>query len=269
VTDNSLETTRRFWNASPCGGQTAFHERFEHRYALEPWILDLLRTIALGHKHIVEVGCGQGTDGIVFCSLLPVDGTYLGLDYSDASVNAATGSAREAKSTLTLAIEPGFRTANAEHLDLPDNSVRCVYSNGVLHHTPDPPQAFAEIWRVLAPGGEAFITLYRKPSLKLCIAKALRALQGAADTLTGRDRCFYRVIKGRTMPRFLGTMLLEGFGVPVMEWYSRADITRVFRRFTILRIEPVGCNIPRRGPRTRGWHRWGYLWLVHLRKPLP
>jgi ubiquinone/menaquinone biosynthesis C-methylase UbiE len=268
VSDNSLETTRRFWNASPCGGQDTFQERFEHRYTLEPWVLDLLHTIAPHQKHIVEVGCGQGTDGIVLCSLLPAGGSYLGLDYSDASVSAALDAAQEAKAMLTLRVEPRFRTANAEVIDLPDGSVQCVYSNGVLHHTPDPPRAFAEIWRVLAPGGEAFITLYRKPSLKLCVAKALRALQRAADRLTGADRCAYRLISGRTMPRFLGTMLLEAFGVPVMEWYSRADITGAFGRFTILGTQPVGCNIPRQKPRSRGWHRWGYLWLVHLRKPL-
>jgi TusA-related sulfurtransferase len=42
---------------------------------------------------------------------------------------------------------------NAEHLPLPDASVDVVTSNGVLNLVPDKRAAFAEIYRVLRPGG--------------------------------------------------------------------------------------------------------------------
>jgi ubiquinone/menaquinone biosynthesis C-methylase UbiE len=263
-----LEQTRRFWNASPCGGQDSFHQRFEHRYDVEPWVIDILRSIAATHHRVLEIGCGQGTDGIVLCSLLPRGGSYLGLDYSDDSVRSARASAEQAREMLTLNLEPAFRTANAEALDLPDASASCVYSNGVLHHTANPVRAFEEVWRVLQPGGDAYLTLYRKPSLRVGLAKALRAVQTAVDLASGGDRRFYRLIEHRSTPPLLGTMLLEGLGVPMMEWYSAADIRSVFGKWVILRLAPVGCNIPRRKPRSRGWTAGGYLWFVHLRKPL-
>jgi ubiquinone/menaquinone biosynthesis C-methylase UbiE len=40
---------------------------------------------------------------------------------------------------------------NAETLDFPDKQFDLVYSWGVLHHTPDAPQAISEVWHVLKP----------------------------------------------------------------------------------------------------------------------
>jgi ubiquinone/menaquinone biosynthesis C-methylase UbiE len=265
--NETLRETRRFWNASPCGAQETFQQRFEHRYSVEPWVMDVLQDIAGHHAQVVEIGCGQGTDGIVLCSLLPAGGSYLGVDYSDASIDAAHTAAAEAAPLVRLNIAPRFATGNAEALDFADNSLACIYSNGALHHTANPARAFAEVWRVLEPGGDAYLMLYRKPSIKVGAAKAARAIQAAADALTGRDRTIYQWIRRWPMPSLVGTMLLEGFGVPMLAWYSRADISNVFGRFRILRVTPVGCNMTRRAPASRGWHRWGYMWFLHLQKP--
>ena len=264
----TLEATRLFWNASPCGAQDTFQERYRHRLALEPWVLDVLNQIAARHKRVLEIGCGQGTDGIILCSLLPADGDYQGLDYSDASVASAQRAAQEAAASLTLRVTPSFRVGNAERLDIASDSVDCVYSNGVLHHTANPPKAFAEVHRVLKPGGEAYITLYRRPSIKVGTAKLIRSVQSGVDRVVGGDRSLYRLIGGRHMPRALGTMLLEGFGVPVLEWYSRSEIERHFRGLTILSLKPVGYNFPRQRPRNnKGWTSWGYMWFLHVQKP--
>jgi SAM-dependent methyltransferase len=263
----TLEATRLFWNASPCGAQETFQERYRHRLALEPWVLDVLNQIAAHHRQVLEIGCGQGTDGIILCSLLPPDGHYQGVDYSDASVASAQRAAQEATASLALHVTPSFRVGNAERLDLPSDSVECVYSNGVLHHTANPPQAFAEVRRVLRPGGEAFITLYRRPSVKVGAAKLMRSVQRGLDRVLRQDRSLYRLIGGRHMPKLLGTMLLEGFGVPVLEWYSRKDIERHFAGFTILSLQPVGYNFPFRQPASKGWTNWGYMWFLRVRKP--
>jgi len=47
---------------------------------------------------------------------------------------------------------------NAEEIPLPDTSVDVVTSNGVLNLMPDKPRAFAEIARVLRPGGRLQIS---------------------------------------------------------------------------------------------------------------
>lgn len=62
-------------------------------------------------------------------------------------------------------IRPGVETSDirqasgidlvidAQNMDLPDESVRCVYAINVFHHLPEPEKFFAELGRVLVPGG--------------------------------------------------------------------------------------------------------------------
>ena len=45
------------------------------------------------------------------------------------------------------------RVLDAQALDLPDNSVRCVYAINMFHHLPEPGKFFSELIRVLVPGG--------------------------------------------------------------------------------------------------------------------
>src|SRR5438128_12677372 len=54
---------------------------------------------------------------------------------------------------------------DAESLPFPDNSFDVVYSNGVIHHTPNTVRVVADIYRVLRPGGRAIIMIYAENSL--------------------------------------------------------------------------------------------------------
>jgi SAM-dependent methyltransferase len=53
----------------------------------------------------------------------------------------------------------GIRHENAEDLSFADDQLNLVISNDVLEHVNDPQKALAEIFRVLAPGGELFLTI--------------------------------------------------------------------------------------------------------------
>ncbi len=111
---DKLEETRLFWNNSPCDGHELPVDRKSFRYSKEPWIPKIIERIARSHAHVVEVGCGQGTDGLLFSSLLPEHGSYIGLDYSEESVLVAKHSLTEAPEKLT--VQPEFRKGNAEEL---------------------------------------------------------------------------------------------------------------------------------------------------------
>lgn len=262
-----MQTTRNFWNASPCGAQESFKNRMRHRYGIEPWVLDVLKQIAASRPdNVLEIGCGQGTDGYTLCQILPHSSQYFGIDYSDKSIAIALRSQTEVG---VLPVEPVFKVGDAEHLDLNENSVACVYSNGVLHHTSDPCRAFDEMFRVLKPGGEGFITLYRKPSLKVGSAQLFRKIQAGVDKIFGSDRLFYRMLYGRHFPNVFGTMFLECFGVPYMAWYTKPELLCHFHRFSILELKTVGYNLFRRKRRENGWgNRRGYMWFIHLKKPV-
>lgn len=264
VNTEQMTTTREFWNASPCGGLENLEEREKLRYDLEPYIPKLLERIAGRHSQVVEIGCGQGTDGLYLCRHLPADGSYTGLDYSQESVQRANAAVRENKSALR--VQPHFEVGNAEQLPLADGSVECIYSLGVIHHTADVPAAIAGVLRVLKPGGRAYILLYRKWSPKVTIAKALRAFQLGLDKLFGTDRCIYRIIHGNHAERWLGTMLLECFGVPYMKWYNRREMLELFAPFKVNDLTPYSFNLPWLNKNNAGPATFGYLWLAEVEK---
>jgi len=262
-----MDSTRTFWNNSPCGAHGSLSERIQNRYSLEPWVRLLISEIATRHNDIVEIGCGQGTDGYLFCSLFDKKGRYRGLDYSDASLEIAEASRKQADELFQLNVTPNFSPGDAENLPFEDNSVSCIYSNGVLHHTANPGKAYDEVFRVLKPGGEAYICLYKKPSLKVGIAKGLRQLQKSVDRLLGTDRFMYSFFRDKGSSPVFGTMMLECFGVPYMAWYSKPEIEGQFKKFKILSCVPVGENFPVPAQAKHIASKFGYMWLIHVRKP--
>jgi len=159
------KSVQSFWNAHPCGAKFAGHEPGtlpffraveEHRYALEPHIREMASFTDAAGKRVLEIGCGLGTDGAQFAK---AGADYVGMDLSEASVNLA-------KENLRLRNLPAcWLVSDAESLPFADDTFDLVYSNGVLHHTPDLPAAVAEIHRILRPRGRAIVMMYHKASL--------------------------------------------------------------------------------------------------------
>jgi len=89
----------------------------------------------------------------------------------------------EASQHFDLNVTPVFSEGDALNLGFGNMEFDFVYSMGVIHHTPNPQRAIDEIFRVLKPGGQAKIFLYRRPSLKVGIAKFLRLLQEMGDKI--------------------------------------------------------------------------------------
>lgn len=261
---NTLDATRHFWNTNPCGGLESWSARQANRYRVEPWLRPLLAHIAASHSQVVEVGCGQGTDGITLCSLLPEVGNYLGLDYSEASLASARQAVAEAQASNGLRVLPRFQHANAEQLPLADNSVECIYSVGVLHHTPDEAKAASEVVRVLRPGGRAYILLYNCFSPKVALAKLLRGMQHGVDFLSHQERIVYRSLLNRHGEQWFGTMWLECFGVPVLNCHGPAGIRRLFPGLIVHALHGLGNNIHGLG---KGRTPWGVFWFLEAEKP--
>ncbi len=239
-----LEATRQFWDAYPCDGQTGLESRRQLRYRKEDWLPARLGRIAERHRFIVEIGCGQGTDALTLCSSMASGGRYLGLDYSEASLESARAAAEETASSLKVI--PEFRQGNAEALDLETDSVECIYSMGVLHHTPDTEKSIAEILRVLKPGGRAYICLYSTWAPKVFLAHGLRYFQRGIDAATGREHSLLGLARRYSFEKYIGTALLECFGVPVLRSYTRPQMVQLFADFEIRELAACGRNLPSR-----------------------
>ncbi len=98
----------------------------------------------------LEIGAGTG----FFTLNLMQAGVIVDAEVSDISagmVAAAKGNAERLGYTI------GGRVGDAEKLPYDDDSFDLVIGHAVIHHLPDVAQAFAEIRRVLRPGGRVVI----------------------------------------------------------------------------------------------------------------
>jgi SAM-dependent methyltransferase len=156
---------REFWDTASCGEiyaegpsvEQRFAQHGEARYRLEPYIRDFARFEEGSGQDVLEIGVGMGADHLEWARSGPR--RLAGVDLSPRAV--AWASQRLATYGFVSELEEG----DAEHLPFPDDSFSIVYSWGVLHHSPDTPQAFREAHRVLRPGGTLRAMIYHRPSI--------------------------------------------------------------------------------------------------------
>jgi ubiquinone/menaquinone biosynthesis C-methylase UbiE/uncharacterized protein YbaR (Trm112 family) len=111
----------------------------------------------LKDKEVLEIGSGAGAHSALFCKAgAKMTALDLTLDRVVSTRN---------KLSLIDEVQSSYVVqGDAEHLPFEDNYFDIVYSNGVLHHTPDTLRTIQEVYRVLKPGGRAIIMLYAKHS---------------------------------------------------------------------------------------------------------
>jgi ubiquinone/menaquinone biosynthesis C-methylase UbiE len=97
---------------------------------------------------VLDVGSGSGTDTLIASVRAGDGGRVYGLD-----LTAAMRDKLQANAASMGAANVHVVDGNAEQIPLPDASVDVVTSNGVLNLVPDKAAGFAEIARVLKPGG--------------------------------------------------------------------------------------------------------------------
>jgi SAM-dependent methyltransferase len=97
---------------------------------------------------VLDIGCGAGMDLLLAARRAGPGGRAIGVDMTEAMRDRALHSAASAGLSNVE-----VHQADATALPLPDASVDVVISNGVLNLVPEKEKAFAEIRRVLRPGG--------------------------------------------------------------------------------------------------------------------
>lgn len=102
---------------------------------------------------VLDIGAGAGTDTLIASFLTGGRGKVYGLDMTQAMLAKLRSNIAAMGATNVEPLE-----GNAEEIPLADGSVDVVTSNGVLNLVPDKPRAFAEIVRVLKPGGRVQIS---------------------------------------------------------------------------------------------------------------
>lgn len=97
---------------------------------------------------VLDIGAGAGTDALIAAHLTGATGRVYGLDMTPAMQAKLAANLRVAAVTNVVPI-----TGVADQIPLADASVDVITSNGVLNLVPDKRAVFAEMARVLRPGG--------------------------------------------------------------------------------------------------------------------
>jgi SAM-dependent methyltransferase len=102
---------------------------------------------------VLDLGSGGGIDVLLSAKRVGPTGFAYGLDMTAEMLELARRNAAEAGVTNVEFLE-----GHMEAIPLPDASIDVVISNCVVNLSPDKPAVFAEMFRVLRPGGRIGIS---------------------------------------------------------------------------------------------------------------
>lgn len=171
-----ISDVKNFWDARPCnirhspspiGTRQYFDEVEARKYFVEPHIPAFADFHRWAGKHVLEIGCGIGTDTMNFARA----GAYVtAVDLSDKSLALARGRAK----IYGLEQRITFVQADAEDLasSVKQEPYDLVYSFGVLHHTPNPQRAIDGVPAYMSSDSEFRLMMYAKNSWKSAMIDA-------------------------------------------------------------------------------------------------
>ncbi|HKR01172.1 MAG TPA: class I SAM-dependent methyltransferase [Pyrinomonadaceae bacterium] len=221
---------REQWSQDPCGARYGakyefatrefFDEVERHRYQeYAPWMPAVMGFDQFKGKRLLEVGCGMGTDLLQFAR---GGALCTGVDLTPRSVEVSS------LHFGLYGLRADFVLADGERLPFADGSFDVVYSNGVLHHTPDTVRAVRELQRVLSPGGIAKVMLYHRDSLYYWTEIVLHRGVLRGHFLRGHS-------PEEIMSRYVEYS--EHEARPLVKVYSRRQARKLFEPFGEVKVE--------------------------------
>jgi len=150
---------------------------------------------------VLDLGCGGGRHAF---ALLRKGADVIALDYSMTeveSVNAMFAAMREAGEVPADARAVAVR-GDAYRLPFPDNAFDVIVAAEVLEHLHDDARVFAELRRVLRPGGRIAVTVPRWFPEKVCwaLSDAYHEVEGGHIRIYQRGQVLNRLRAERLKP---------------------------------------------------------------------
>jgi len=241
-----------FWSNNPCarnllknneGSKEFFKEHDELIDKLTPYHESIYEYKKAEGKCILEVGCGMGSHAARFAQYAK---KFYAIDLTPKGTKLTK---------LRFQIFKLFGEiiqADAENLPFKDNYFDFVYSNGVIHHTPNTSKAIEEIYRVLKPGGKIIVMIYHKNSifywfdlmfktqikysiLKLIPTKLVKKI--FKDNISALElKDVLNMARWRNLPDII-LRFCDGHFNPHTKVYSKEEVKKMFFQFKELFIE--------------------------------
>jgi len=127
---------------------------------------------------VLDLGSGGGFDVFLVAKQVGPKGRAIGVDMTPEMLSKARKNAAVFRKRTRLD-NVEFRLGEIEHLPVADASVDVVISNCVINLSPDKPQVWREIARVLKPGGRVAVSdLALLKPLPRKVLKSIEALVG-------------------------------------------------------------------------------------------
>jgi ubiquinone/menaquinone biosynthesis C-methylase UbiE len=158
--DSQYLLTQQYKDASNLTARIRLHELFStNPYRIHRWMFD---QFTLPEQcTLLELGCGPAKLWQENLERVPAGWRATLTDFSPGMVAAA-------RQSLAGQDQFQFDIVDAQSIPYPNESFDAVMAHYMLYHVPDRPKAFAEIARVLKPGGRFFaVTLGEKHILEI------------------------------------------------------------------------------------------------------
>ena len=200
--DNALTVDKRRLRESFDKAAPAYDAAAVLQHEVCRRMLSRLEFVKLNPASILDAGCGTGNVVPAFSQQFPGAALYA-LDIAAGMVRLASARTSWWKRALGRGVLPVC--GDIEQLPLRAAAVDLVWSNLALQWVNDPPHAFGELRRVLAPGGLLMFSTFGPDTLR-----ELRAAYAGTDRYTHVNRFIDM--------HDIGDMLVHaGFADPVMD----------------------------------------------------
>lgn len=135
-------------------------ERDDFLQVSRQWLNDRYGDVAAlfngNSKSLLDAGCGASLSALeLFPEAVLKNNSYIGVDISNA-VDVARDRFAERD------IQASFMQADLCSLPLPAESIDCIFSEGVLHHTDSTENAIKSLAKLIRPGGHFLFYVYNK-----------------------------------------------------------------------------------------------------------
>src|SRR4051794_973233 len=206
--------TGQYGTSGNYNARVALHARFRtNPVGLNGFVFDRLLGLPVDAR-VLELGCGPGWLWRANAARVPAGWRVTLTDFS-------TGMVRETSTHPLGAATFRFAVADAQAIPFADGSFDAIIANHMLYHVPDRERAYAEMWRMLRPGGQVFATTIGRGHMR-----ELEAL--VAPFKASPER-----------PLFPKSFVLENGGEQLARWFADVTLDRHEDGLVVTEVDPL------------------------------